>query len=489
MEAHVQLDESMGSPVKPSRAFLFVILAAAFGCTGHPGGGAPTLPAAPLQAASRVTNVGSNSHIKHVVILIQENRSFDNLFARFPGADGATYGYYLKKVGSQRVRTKIALKKQPLSHALDVNHNYTTFQTDYQSGNMDGFNLATIDGSNPAGTYPYQYVDPKDMQPYWVLAQQYVLADHLFQTQGSGSFTAHQDLIAGGTAIDQPAANALIDWPTATNWGCGASPSSTTPLVTKAGMLEASPGPYPCLNYPTGTLRDLLDRKHVSWKYYTPSYRLNTVGTLWDAFAAIKDVYNSSEWNVPPGSSASGVTFPETSIFSDITSCNLPAVSWLIPASQNSDHPWGPNGVDDGPSWVAQVITAIGQSGPSSCDYWASTAIVVVWDDWGGFYDHATPPPGGDFGGFGFRVPMLIVSPYVPAGKVSHTQYEFGSILKFVEQTFHLGSMGTSDARATSIGNVFTFKNAPRKFRPIPSSRSRAHFLHEPPSNMPVDTE
>jgi phospholipase C len=480
--------------VKPSRLFVFLMLAAVVGCAGHSGSAGPTLPATHVLDDSRLLDKRASTPIKHVVILIQENRSFNNLFATFPKAAGATSGYYLKKVGSKYVRTQITLQKKPLSFAPDIDHKYNDFQLDYDSGNMDGFSLPFIGGNKqaPAGVQPYQYVDPADINPYWVIAQQYVLADHLFQTQGSGSFTAHQDLIAGGTAIDSPAANALIDYPSVSNWGCKAPQGTWIPLVTKGGVLEPSPSPsvFPCLNYPTGTLRDLLDQNHVSWKYYTPAYCCGSSGLLWNAFAAIAAVYNSSEWNVTPGSSASGVTSPETSIFKDITNCNLPAVSWLIPDAANSDHPWGKNGKpDNGPAWVAQVVNAIGQSGPSSCNYWASTAIVVVWDDWGGFYDNATPPPGGDFGGLGFRVPMLIVSPYVPAGKVSHTQYEFGSILKFVEQTFQLGSMGTSDVRAQSIGNVFKFKSPPRTFTPIPSSRSRAFFLRETPSNMPVDTQ
>ena len=134
-------------------------------------------------------------------------------------------------------------------------------------------------------------------------------------------------------------------------------------------------------------------------------------------------------------------------------------------------------GKDDGPSWVAAVVNAIGKSG-----YWNSTAIVVVWDDWGGFYDHVHA---GVFrsrpDGLGFRVPMLVISPYVPAGTIAHTQYEFGSILKFVEETFGLGSLGTTDVRATSIGNIFNFNAKARSFHLIPASRStRILFARTP---------
>ena len=145
---------------------------------------------------------------------------------------------------------------------------------------------------------------------------------------------------------------------------------------------------------------------------------------------------------------------------------------------------------DEGPSWVASVVNAIGQS-----QYWPTTAIVVVWDDWGGFYDHVPPPFFDNYGGLGFRVPMLIVSPYAretsptQPSYVSHTQYEFGSILKFVEDTFALGRLYTSDARSQSIVDSFDFTQSPRTFSTIPSQYSARYFQRQPPSYEPVDSE
>jgi len=127
--------------------------------------------------------------------------------------------------------------------------------------------------------------------------------------------------------------------------------------------------------------------------------------------------------------------------------------------------------------------------------YWQSTAIIVVWDDWGGFFDHVPPPFFDHWGGVGFRVPMIVISPYAretypgQPGYISHTQYEFGSILKFIENVWGLGSLGTTDARATSIVDCFDFTQAPRSFTTIPSSYSKSYFLHRPPSNEPVDTQ
>jgi phospholipase C len=129
---------------------------------------------------------------------------------------------------------------------------------------------------------------------------------------------------------------------------------------------------------------------------------------------------------------------------------------------------------------VASIVNAVGKS-----KYWKSSAVIVVWDDWGGFYDNAAPPLNDQFGGLGFRVPMLLVSPYAIAGSgsggyISHTQYEFGSILAYVEANWNLGSLGTSDGRATSIGHIFNYKQAPRKFTAIPSHHAQRYFLREP---------
>ncbi|MBV8373589.1 MAG: hypothetical protein JOY69_10030 [Candidatus Eremiobacteraeota bacterium] len=450
------------------RAFLPLLAGVAFAIAGC---SSATTPTSQLPEPARPLHRSSHRHsttipIAHIVLMIQENRSFDNLFATFPGANGATQG----TLHNGKV---VPLKEGDLV-SRDISHMYATYLTDYDGGKMDGFDLSKL-GGQPAGQYPYRYVNPTDIQPYWTLAQQYVLADAMFQTQGSGSFTAHQDLIAGGTAID--ANDSLIDDPSAPNWSCNAPPSTTTSLITTSGQYLLNQGPFPCLTYPSGTMRDLLDAAGVSWKYYAPTYKNRSVGVLWNAFAAIDAVRNGPEWHA-------NISLPQTNVLRDISSGTLPKLAWVIPNSQASDHPWTLRGHDDGPAWVATVVNAIGSS-----NYWNSTAIIIVWDDWGGFYDHVPPPFFDNAGGLGFRVPMLVVSPYALAGTVAHTQYEFGSILKFIEETFGLGSLGTTDARATSIGNVFNYLQTPIPFTPIPAARSRAYFLHQPADDHPVDTE
>jgi len=302
------------------------------------------------------------------------------------------------------------------------------------------------------------------------MAQQYVLADHMFERQSSGSFIGHQDLIAGGTQIVP--GQSLADDPSQEPWGCDAERDTKTSLLTSDHRFLKLKGPFPCLSY--RTMRDVLDAKGVSWKYYAPPFTYKSGGWLWTPFDAIRAVRYGPEWQT-------NVVFPETKILADIAANRLAAVSWVVPDKRNSDHPG--TGSNHGPSWVAQIVNAIGATSA-----WQSTAIVVVCDDWGGFYDHVAPPQL-DYQGLGFRVPMLVISPYARQGYVSHTQYEFGSILKFVEDNWGLQRVGTSDRRAQSIVNAFDFTKPPRPFTPIPARYSRSYFLTQAPSYQPVDSE
>ena len=487
-------------------------------------GGASIPGTAALPAVHHRTS--SSSPIQHVIIVIQENRSFDDLFATFPNADGTTTGTgepmpkaeasTCAKDNQQVVTqskptvslTKVSLigvgfpkfkngggKLVSFGEGTDLPHVYgwyaiTPFLDEYDNGKMDGFDREGS-GANGNGstlcTYPYQYVNPGAIKEYWDLAQQYVLADKTFQTQGSGSFTAHQDLIAGGTVVNYTYGgytdDSVIDNPSFWPWGCDAPHGVVTSLITTNLQYLQFKGPFPCLGYET--MRDLLDAKSVSWKYYAEQVKGGNAG-LWSAFDAIKAVRDSKEWTT-------NVTTSPNVIFQDIKAGSLPAVSWVTPIGENSDHPdekgAGGKYVDNGPSWVANVVNQIGES-----QYWNSSAIVVLWDDWGGFYDHVPPPClyksqcRDNQGGLGFRVPMIIVSPYVKA-HVEHTQYEFGSILKYIEDNWDLGSLGTTDQRATSIGNVFNYSQKPRKFKVIPAALPLSFFLHQKPSGAPPDTE
>ncbi|HEX4013855.1 MAG TPA: alkaline phosphatase family protein [Candidatus Cybelea sp.] len=436
-------------------------------CGGSVGGGVGTPVLSPLAAAH---DARSYTKIHHVVIVIQENRSFDDFFATFPGADGATEG--LMKTG--KGDRKIKLISAP-SDSDSLGHQHYSFEKEFDHGKMDGFNLvdrALSRGDKiPAGRYAYRYSRPKDIAPYWTIAKTYVLGDHMFPTQGSSSFTGHQDLIAGGTPVD---GDNVIDFPTPAAWGCDAPAGTVTSLITPQGKYLRGKGPFPCFNY--ATLRDLLDEKAVSWLYFTNT----TAGSLWNAFDAIKAVRYGNEWTA-------NIVKPETKFFKTVADRALPDVSWVIPDALNSDHPG--NHSDRGPSWVASIVNAVGQS-----EYWDSTAIFVVWDDWGGEYDNV-PPPQLDGQGLGIRVPLLLISAYArektpgKPGWISHTRYEFGSVLKFVENNWHLGRLGTSDVRAKSMIDCFDFAQPPRPFVMIPSKYSKAYFERQPPSGLPLDTD
>ncbi|MBV9233049.1 MAG: hypothetical protein JO030_03315 [Candidatus Eremiobacteraeota bacterium] len=437
------------------RVLLFIALA---GCGG--GGGSGTAPSVPFLPPPPPAKAGK--YFTHIVVMIQENRTFDNLFARFPGADGTRSG----KLHNGKT---YFLRQAALVENVSPNNGYIYWLRDWHRGKMDGFDTVPI--HRIPGIYVYQYVDPEQIAPYWTLAKRYVLADHLFQTEGSGSFTAHQDLIRGGTAIS--ATQHLMDFPTALPWGCDAPAGTRTSLIGENNDYRSGAGPFPCLSY--ATLRDRLDAKQLSWRYYTPATGVGLGGNYWNAFDAIDAVRHGPEWGA-------NVVSPEKEVLRDIARNSLPAVSWVIPDAQNSDHPGTTS--DAGPSWVAQVVNAIGAS-PS----WKNTAIVIVWDDWGGWYDHVAPPKPHRFGGLGFRVPMLLVSPYSRAGYVSHKTYEFGSIVKFIEENWNLPPLGTTDVRAADfVADFFDFSRA-RGFVPVGTKYSESFFLQQPPSNRPVDDD
>ncbi len=489
-----------------ARAFFLLMAAAALAACG--GRSSSLVPS----AISFAQKHGGSSPIQHVIVIVQENRSFNDLFAKFPGANGTTRGKERVKQGGRYVDKTVTLKATPLVISYDIGHCRSSFLAAWDNGNMDGFNDEELNtcGGPHAGLKPYQYVRQSDIQPYWDIAEQWVLADNAFQTQGSGSFTAHQDLIRGGTCIEScsnsPSASmeSLVDNPTYFPWGCDASPTVYTHVLSGDGGYGK--GPFPCTNkFPNGaksypTLRDLLDAKGVSWKYYTPCFdsdpsvqpgcspssgcqgsKPNCDGSLLDAFDVIHPVRYGKQWGT-------NVSWPETNIFSDIKTNQLPKVAWVIPEDDANDHPGA--STDNGPSWVASVVNAIGNSG-----YWKASVIVVLWDDWGGFYDGVKPPLLDSMGGLGFRVPMMILSPYAIKGKtsqgglVSHTQYEFGSVLRYIEDNWNLGNLGTTDVRANSIDDVLNYSQNQRSFKTIPSQRGAKYFIDRPHTVQRGDPE
>jgi phospholipase C len=371
--------------------------------------------------ASASVPVSSQSHIQHVVIIVQENRTFDNLFTGFPGADTATSG--LDHTGATR-----KLVPEPLNAPGDWGHGFDNCASAYDGGKMDGFDLDKP-VQDPATNY--SYVRRSDVTTYWTLASKYTLADRMFQSDCGSSFPAHQYLIAGQTGSEVT--------PKGNPWGCDTKKSRSF-----------------CFDYPT--LGDELDKAGRTWRYYAHGTDLATPAKYngYLAYDAIRHIRYGPDWT------PDHIGIPETTIFSDIQNGSLADVSWVTPTCGNSDHPGcGAPGGQTGPAWVGAVVNAVGQS-----KYWNNTAILIVWDDWGGLYDHVRPAQISS-DGLGFRVPLIVVSPYAKAGYVSHVNHEFGSILHFTENIFGLPSLQTADARADDLADCFDFAQSPRAFQPI----------------------
>lgn len=446
----------------PRRALMLgtVVACLLAGCAARDG--TASLPQAPSSGAFASP---ASRHIKHIVIVVQENRSFDNLFAGFPGADAPLSG----RDGSGALVPLRTIGWQ----GPDIGHSWADAMDAWDNGKMDGFEKELGGSDAPAGTYPYARLDRKLIMPYWQMARRYVLADHMFATEFGGSFTAHLDLIAGTTNLSPTEAE--VNWPPAQIWGCDSPPGMWSSLVNQQRLIDYTGGPFPCFRQ-FATLAGTLDAARVSWNYYAVA--IGDAGDGWSAFDAIHDVRLGRDWKK--------VISPPSNVLTDIANGRLASVVWVTPDVRDSDHPGGDSGT--GPSWVASVVNAIGRS-----RYWKSTAVVVLWDDWGGWYDDA-PPPQRDFVGNGMRVPCIIISPYARTSYVSHTYYEFGSIIKFVEETFGLPplgapSFGYTDARAASLTDSFNFSQSPRTFRKIDASYDASYFLHRVPSHEAPDTQ
>ncbi len=406
----------------------------------------PSPAPVPIPAPAQPPFIPSVPPIQHIVVIMQENRSFDNMFNGFPGADTAQTGMS----GS----TVVKLQPTNLGNGPDLDHSHGGWWRQWDGGKMDGFSEA-----NGGGLYAYSYIPESQVAPYWTLAQEFTLGDRMFQSNTGPSFVAHQYMIAGqsGEASENPNTSAA--------WGCDAPGGTTVSLVGPNGT--DLPGPFPCFDYQT--MGDLLDAKGITWRYYAPG--TNDSFYIISAFDAIAHIRFGADWQ-------KNVISPETQVLTDIAAGQLAQVTWIVPTLNNSDHPGAP---DYGPEWVASIVNAIGAS-----PLWSSTAIFVAWDDWGGWYDHV-PPPQVDNMGLGFRVPVIVISPFARPGYVSHTQHEIGSTLKFIEETFDVGSLGTRDSVSDDFSDCFNYSQTPLPAPKIKTAHSAAFFLAQKPSGAPDD--
>jgi phospholipase C len=393
------------------------------------------------------------SPIRHVVFIIQENRSFNNLFIGYPGATTAKYGYDTRG-------HKIQLHPRSLATSWDVGHNSTAFfaacdgrgklpGTDCR---MDGWKneLSTANAPRNAA---YSYVRRNEIQPYWKIARQYVLADRMFASNLDGSFVAHQYSVAAY-------ASRAVDYPTSA-WGCEGGKDDT--LLTLTLQRAYGPSIVACFDNPT--IGGEADEAGLSWRFYAGE--VNGDGGIWSSYQADRKIFFGKDWT-------DDVVDPPSRFLTDVARHRLADITWITPTNDTSDHPGFGFDANQGPAWVASLVDAIGRS-----PFWSSTAIFIMWDDWGGWFDPVRPVYE-DYDGLGFRVPLLIVSPYAKQGYVTHVQYETASVLRFIEDNFGLPQLAQSDARANDpAADAFDYNQQPRKFKKIPGARPPSYWAQQ----------
>ncbi len=399
--------------------------------------------------------------IEHVVFVVQENRSFNSVFEGYPGADTVSKGKTSKG-------KTIVLQPVSLATVYDIDHSaQAMFAACNGTGSLPGtkcrMNGFDREGYYGRSDYPaYVYVNHDETKPYFAMAHEWVLADRMFASQLDESFVAHQYIIAAQ-------AQSSMNVPTF-YWGCAGQGDDQVGIITHQRTYGGAQ--RPCFDYPT--LGDELDKAGLPWRFYTSKYTMFTSG-FWSGYQAVKHIFEGPDWK-------KDVITPQKRFLRDVNNGKLASFTWITPQCPDSDHPACGGGY--GPSWVASVVNAVGES-----KYWKSTVIFVMWDDWGGHYDRV-PPPFKDYDSLGFRVPLLVISPYAKHGYVSHVQYETASVLRFAEDLFGLDHLAAADRRAMSpAGDCLDFSQKPRAFVPIKAPKGPAFFLAQPNDPRPPDTE
>ena len=372
--------------------------------------------------------------IKHVVVIMQENRSFDSYFGTYPGVDGIPRGVCVPDPRGGCLRPYHVSKDRNVGgpHALK------NAVRDINGGAMDGFvreavsaRKACVDPNDPvcsspaAGSDVMGYHDAREIPNYWAYARNYVLQDHMFEPNKSWSLPAHLLTVSAWSAKCSVKGDPM---------SCVSAPDlPATPPDFRGNLKKRIP------DYAWTDITYLLHKHNVSWRYYVFS------GTQPDCEddAAIsckpipQDAKTPGIWNPLPWFDTvrenwqlSNIT-PLGNFFKAARKGKLPAVSWVVPTQKVSEHP--PGLVSAGQAYVTTLVNAIMRS-PN----WSSTAIFLTWDDWGGFYDHVLPPTV-DAESYGLRVPGLVISPYAKRGYIDHQILSFDAYLKFIEDDFLAG--------------------------------------------------
>jgi phospholipase C len=366
------------------------------------------------------------SQIQHFVFIIKENRSFDSYFGTF---EPPPYGTTTATISTGLV---VPLGHLPDVLPRDLGHTGGGIFTAMDWGRMDDFDISlgcSLNGDNLC----LSQLTQQDIPNYFSYATNFVLADQMFSSVASASFTNHLYTVGAQSAgaMNNPAGGAKT-------WGCDSAPGTLVQVMNLAGDFFEQ---FPCFDFQT--LADSLQAQGISWTYYSPGQ--NQSGYQWNALDAINHIRNGLLWGTNIA--------PDTQFVNDAAG-TLPAVSWLVTNEADSEHP--PNSSCGGENWTVTQLNAI-MNGPN----WNSTAVFVTWDDFGGFYDHVGPPASPDEYPVGPRVPLLIISPYAIPGYISHTPYEYSSFLKIVEERFQLAPLTDRDAAANDMLDTFNFGQNP----------------------------
>jgi phospholipase C len=364
-------------------------------------------------AQASQSNLASGlSPIKHIVVIVEENHTFDNYFGTYPGANGIAGASSQPSTNSPNAQLVAPFMIDTTTISRDLNHTWESAHQAYDGGKMDGFVIAS-NSSLSMGHF-----DPTLIPDYWDYASQFVLLDDFYTSVMGPSLPNHLYLIAGQSG------------------------GLTSDAV--AGVLDFKSSSVYNNTFYFKTIMDELDASNISWKYYAGG---DSVLNNWNPLPAF------ASFKINP-TRMLNLAVPQQ-FFTDVTNHTLPSVVWVMPGTdQTSEHP--PYDISVGEQNTVSIVNAIMAS-----EYWDSTAIFLTWDDYGGWYDHVRPPQVDQFG-YGFRVPCLVISPYARQGVVDHTQGDFTSILKFVETVYSLPPLTARDAYASDLMEAFDFSQAPR---------------------------
>lgn len=422
-------------------------------CSSSGGGAAKgALPAIPItgKAASSAT---LQSAVKHVIVVVLENRSFDNLFADDPALANTRNGP-VNVDGGKTARTPAGV--QPLvsdslsTSGADAGHSHQDFLRQFDGGKNDGW----YDGKTTGNNIEIGFVPGTEVQPYYDIASEFAISDNFFHGVTAPTWPSHVEIGAATTY-------GIIDNPSDNTWGCDAAPGTTTGLFSASAPGEELPkaGPFPCLD--ELSIFDLLDRgvpAPVSWKYYVAPEGNDITGNL-NIAADFRHIRFGPDWNTDIAPS-------DATFLTDLSGGALPQVSFVIPNDASTDHAGTPS---LGPTYIENLVDQFGAS-----PYFANSVMLITWDDWGGWYDHVTPPKRADGSQLSFRKPILFVGGLVKSNYVSHVQTEDASIAKTIEEIFGLGTLGTHDVTANGFEDVIDPTQTPLTFKPITSLQGAA---------------